>query len=286
MSASSIKRSLPTWASISAWAFFRACGWLRRRDSAHSSVPADVSVPAINRFCHTHIICIILGLRFLQRQQHLNHSFGLPTAGGPSPPFFHQSLHKTVPLCLQLNHLLLAAAQPQPPHHRQKIPRARRRHPQRLLRDLPELPRLLGVLHVLPIVSLPGDHPHHHVHGQLEEGGLHVDRRSRGPSAQGPDRGSELVDPDLVKRLELVAGEDLDRGNPAQVPPVVAVGGPDERGVVVAEVFAGEQAGTVGEDDIVSGEAVLGGGGGRDDENGAGAEVEEGDGAIAVGDLS
>ena len=57
-----------------------------------------------------------------------------------------------------------------------------------------------------------------------------------------------------------MGGEDLDSGDAAEVAVVVAVGCPHHNGVVVAEVFSHEQAGPVGEDDVVFGEAFLGGG--------------------------
>lgn len=66
---------------------------------------------------------------------------------------------------------------------------------------------------------------------------------------------------------------------------MVAVGSPREAGVVVSHVLADEEARAVGEDDVVLGEAFLRDGRGGDDENGAGAEAEEYDWAIAGGDL-
>lgn len=54
--------------------------------------------------------------------------------------------------------------------------------------------------------------------------------------------------------------------------------------MVVAEEFSDEEAGPVGEDGVVCGEAVSRGGGGGDEEDAAGAEVEEDDGAVAAGE--
>lgn len=48
---------------------------------------------------------------------------------------------------------------------------------------------------------------------------------------------------------------------------MVAVGGGAKGGVVVEDVFAGEEAGAVGEGDVVFGEAVLEKGVGGDDDD-------------------
>lgn len=102
---------------------------------------------------------------------------------------------------------------------------------------------------------------------------------------ESAEHGPDLLGADLGEGLEAVGGEDLEGGDPAKVAPVVAVGGPDEGGVVVAQVFAGQEAGTVGEDDVVLlCEAFLGGGRRGDDEDGAGSQSEEDDGAVAGGD--
>lgn len=66
---------------------------------------------------------------------------------------------------------------------------------------------------------------------------------------------------------------------------MVAVRRPGQGSVVGAHIFSGDQAGAVGEDDIVLGEALLGRGGGGDDEDTAGAELEEHHRAVEVGDL-
>lgn len=60
--------------------------------------------------------------------------------------------------------------------------------------------------------------------------------------------------------------------------------GPDG-GVVVAEVLGGEHERTVGEDDVVVGEAFFDSGGGGDDEDWAGAEEEVKDVAMLLGEL-
>lgn len=62
------------------------------------------------------------------------------------------------------------------------------------------------------------------------------------------------------------------------------IGGPHDRGVVVAEVFSGEEVWAVGEGKVVFGEAFDGGSGGGDEEDGAGAEAEEEDGTVARGE--
>lgn len=62
---------------------------------------------------------------------------------------------------------------------------------------------------------------------------------------------------DVRQHLQAVRGENFPGSDPADVPPVVAVGCPNYRGVVVAEVFSGEQARAVGEHDIVLCEAFF-----------------------------
>lgn len=68
--------------------------------------------------------------------------------------------------------------------------------------------------------------------------------------------------PNGRKSNEFVGGEELEGGEGAEVPLVRAVGGPREAGEVVAEVFAVEEGGEVGEDNIVGeGEALANCGG-------------------------
>lgn len=87
------------------------------------------------------------------------------------------------------------------------------------------------------------------------------------------------------EHLDAVSGEHLGGGDAAQVAPVVAVGGPHEGGVAVAEVLARKQPRAVGEDDVVSCEAFLHRGGGGDDEHGAGTELEEQNWTVFLGDF-
>lgn len=65
---------------------------------------------------------------------------------------------------------------------------------------------------------------------------------------------------------------------------MISIGRPGKAGVVVAEVLAGKEAGAVREDDVILVEALLGRGGGGDDKDATGAELEEEDGAVAAGD--
>lgn len=81
-----------------------------------------------------------------------------------------------------------------------------------------------------------------------------------------------------------MGGEDLRVGDASEVAPVGAVRGHGRAGVVVLEVFPGEEGGAVGEDSIAGGEALLGGGEGGDEEDGAGAEAEDEDWAVGAGD--
>lgn len=97
------------------------------------------------------------------------------------------------------------------------------------------------------------------------------------------DERLDLVAADGGERLEAVGGEELEGGDAAEVSPVVTIGGPGEAGVVVGHDSPRHQARAVGEDDVVFGEAFLGGRGGRDDDGGTGAESEEENGAVAVG---
>lgn len=66
---------------------------------------------------------------------------------------------------------------------------------------------------------------------------------------------------------------------------MVAVGGEADGGEVVVEQLAGEQLGPVREDEVVGGEAFLGGRGGRNHERLAVAELEEEDVAVFVGEF-
>ena len=75
--------------------------------------------------------------------------------------------------------------------------------------------------------------------------------------------------------LEAWCGEELQARDPAEVPPVVAVRGVDETGVVGPEVFPGQKTRAVREDDVVFGQAVLRRGRGRNDEDAAGPELQE-----------
>ena len=68
------------------------------------------------------------------------------------------------------------------------------------------------------------------------------------------------------------------------MPPVGAVGGPGDVGVVVGRVFSGGCFGAVGEDDVVCFEDELGGGDGGGDDDGAGAEAEVDEGAVLLGE--
>lgn len=65
---------------------------------------------------------------------------------------------------------------------------------------------------------------------------------------------------------------------------MLAVGSPHEGGVVVPEVLSGEQLGAVGEEDVVCGEAFLGGGRGGDEDDRPGAEPEGEDRAVGFGE--
>lgn len=81
-----------------------------------------------------------------------------------------------------------------------------------------------------------------------------------------------------------MGGEDLEGGEFPEIAPEIAVGRPGEAGEAVAEVLAGEEAGAVGENDVVFGETLLRRGGGGDDEDAAESEAEEEDGAVALGE--
>lgn len=65
---------------------------------------------------------------------------------------------------------------------------------------------------------------------------------------------------------------------------MVAVGRPHDGGVIVAEVLPGEEAGAVGEDGIVLGEALLGGVERGDYEDRPGSEAQRDDRAVVGGE--
>lgn len=83
--------------------------------------------------------------------------------------------------------------------------------------------------------------------------------------------------------MEAGGGEQLGGGDAAEVPPVVAVGSEADGGAAVSEDAGGEGVGAVGEYGVVSGEAVLGGGGRGDDDDAEPAEVELHHGAVLLG---
>ena len=72
----------------------------------------------------------------------------------------------------------------------------------------------------------------------------------------------------------------LERHDAAEVAPVVAVGRHRDGGVVVADVFSGEEARTVRQDDVVFGEALLHCLGRRNDNDEARTEPEREDFAV------
>ena len=89
----------------------------------------------------------------------------------------------------------------------------------------------------------------------------------------------DLIGSEGLERVEAGGGEDLDRGEAAEVAPVVAVRGEGDGGVVVANVLGRDEPGPVGENDVVFREAVLDGGRGGDDHDEPVAETEGEDGA-------
>ncbi|GER30930.1 protein kinase superfamily protein [Striga asiatica] len=74
--------------------------------------------------------------------------------------------------------------------------------------------------------------------------------RRRGPVVELPQKEPDLVVPDGVERVEPRAGEDLDGGEAAEVPPVVSVGGAgegDDHGKAAAEAEGEDGARFLGE---------------------------------------
>lgn len=74
--------------------------------------------------------------------------------------------------------------------------------------------------------------------------------------------------------------QDFIRGDATVGAPQRAVRGPQDVGVLVAQDFSPDEAGTVGEDDVVAAQAFLGGRRGGDEEGGAGSELEVEDWAV------
>lgn len=64
---------------------------------------------------------------------------------------------------------------------------------------------------------------------------------------------------------------------------MVAVGSPGEAGIVVGHDSPHHEVRAVGEDDVVFGEAFIGGGGRRDDYGGTRTELEEENRAVSAG---
>lgn len=84
--------------------------------------------------------------------------------------------------------------------------------------------------------------------------------------------------------LEAGGGEDLGGGEAAEVPPVISIRSESDSGVIVSENPAGNGIRPVGEDGVVSGEALLGCGGRGDDDDGEAAEVKLHHGAVLLGE--
>ena len=74
-------------------------------------------------------------------------------------------------------------------------------------------------------------------------------------------------------------------GETPVTPPASGEGRKHKGREVITQIFGGKNAGTVGEDDVILGEALLGGGRGGDDEDWAGAEEEVKDVAMLLGEL-
>lgn len=62
------------------------------------------------------------------------------------------------------------------------------------------------------------------------------------------------------------------------------MGGPNEEGVVVAQVLAHEELGPIGKDNVVLGEALVCGPWGGDYDGGLAAQLEGEDRAVALGE--
>ena len=66
-----------------------------------------------------------------------------------------------------------------------------------------------------------------------------------------------LISTNSRKHLNATGGEDFEGRDSPEVPPVIAIVGPDEAGVVVAYVFPGDKLRAVGKNDIVFGQTFL-----------------------------
>ena len=90
---------------------------------------------------------------------------------------------------------------------------------------------------------------------------------------------ADLIGSDGLEHVEAGGGEDLDRGEAAEVAPIVAVGGEDDGAEVVANVLARDELGPVGENDVIFRETLLNSGRGGDHHHEPVAEAEGEDGA-------
>ncbi|WVZ20612.1 hypothetical protein V8G54_007934, partial [Vigna mungo] len=124
-----------------------------------------------------------------------------------------------------------------------------------------ELPGFLHVLHVslLPVKPLPRYHSHDVVVGQVAEHGSYLHARiiHTGVPGQPVNKALGFVASDSGEGVDALRGEDVEGSDAAEVTPVLAVGAGPYGGTVVEDVLPGEGAHTVGQGNVVFGEAFL-----------------------------
>ena len=154
------------------------------------------------------------------------------------PPMLgDQTFQERVRLPSELLHLLLIAIGTDPIQNGQKIAGIRSSAVgENLFHDLPKKASLFLVGDLIAVVSFSGRHSHHDVKGQLREDRfqIHLSKISNRISGEFSQQSLDLVASDFRKSVEPAGGEDLDGADAAEVPPVVAVGGGNDGGVIVA----------------------------------------------------
>ena len=222
-------------------------------------------------------------------QQHVNHILRYVILNTfPSLVVFVQyMLQKHIKFLCQNLHPLHIPLQIQEFQPWNRIPDVRNSVQQeQLVQHLLELLRRHDrALHFLVEVVFPENHPADHVQADGGEFVFEIHRRFRSRLVvDGGEEGFGFFHADVFVGFEASGAEKLHQAHLPGLPPVGAVGGPGDVGVVVGRVFSGGGFGAVGEGDVVGFEDELGGGDGGGDDDGGGAEAEVDEGAVLLGE--
>nr|CAB3495874.1 unnamed protein product [Digitaria exilis] len=297
MSCSVTKRSRPTTLSSSSVALAIASGFLRSSESAHSTVTAEVSVPAAIKSCtRAYSECLdavpfdgylkagVVG-ELQQQVHHVSRDKALALAPPPLTVLVHHVVQQLIQHLAQLLHPLYV----HPLHPRDEVADADQAADEEQLVDHP--PELIrrhrraSPFHdVLPSQRDARDDAEAH-HGEVVLEHHHPTGGGGRHGAQAAHGGVHLLVADVLRRPELARAEELGLTQLARLAPVRAVGGPQYVGAAVEDVPAGRQPRPVEEGDVVGLEEEPGHGHRRADDGGVGAELERHERAVARGEL-